>query len=63
MAVGIAVLQHHGAKPLVTRETARSSGKQWVYRNDKARKVLGMDFIPVRESVLENCRIFLDSIR
>ena len=22
-----------------------------------------MDFIPVRESVLENCRIFLDSIR
>lgn len=52
-----------GRKPLVTRETARSSGKQWVYRNDKARKVLGMDFIPVRESVLENCRIFLDSIR
>lgn len=48
-------------KPLVTRETARSSARQWVYRNEKAREVLGIEFMPVKQSVLDNCRIFLES--
>jgi nucleoside-diphosphate-sugar epimerase len=51
-----------GRKPLVTRETARSSQRVWHYRNEKAKSVLGMDFIPVRTSVLATCRIFLDAV-
>jgi dihydroflavonol-4-reductase len=47
-------------RPLVTRETARAAGKRVRFSNDKIRKALGIDFVPVREAVARTCRVFLE---
>lgn len=40
-----------GKAPLITKETARTALGTYYYKNDKARKELGMDFRPLDESV------------
>lgn len=45
-----------GSKPLITKETARSANNQYYYANDKIKKALGFEFIPMHESIEETCR-------
>ncbi len=40
-----------GKKPLVTRETARTALKEYYYKNDKAKEVLGLQFRDLEESL------------
>ena len=47
-----------GTSPLITRETARTSSKRYLYSNDKIRRVLNFQFIPITESISENCKWF-----
>lgn len=46
-------------RPLITRETARSGLMQWSYSNEKIKKEIGIDFIPIKESVSFVCKAFL----
>ncbi|HNQ60852.1 MAG TPA: SDR family NAD(P)-dependent oxidoreductase [Bacteroidia bacterium] len=48
-----------GSNPLISKETSRNSRKKWNYSSEKIRKVLGSSFIPVRQSVMDTCRIYL----
>ena len=48
-----------GARPVITKETARSANEVQNYSNEKARKELGMEFIPITTSVRDTCAIFL----
>jgi nucleoside-diphosphate-sugar epimerase len=47
-----------GTSPLITRETAKTSAKRYLYSNEKVRKALNYAFIPIEESIEENCRWF-----
>ncbi len=47
-----------GKPPLITRETAHTSGKRYLYSNEKISKVLNFEFISIEESIRENCRWF-----
>lgn len=40
-----------GKAPLITKETARTALGSYYYKNDKARRELGMDFHPIDETV------------
>jgi nucleoside-diphosphate-sugar epimerase len=46
-------------KPFITKETAQNSQYQWFYSNEKIRKAIGIDFIPVRQSIRYNCKVLL----
>ncbi|MBL7891597.1 MAG: NAD-dependent epimerase/dehydratase family protein [Bacteroidia bacterium] len=48
-----------GYSPLITKETARAAHKTKYYSNDKVKKALNYNFIPVDESIRETCRLFL----
>ena len=45
-----------GGRPLITKETARITGKHHVYSNEKVQKATGMNFIPVKDSLEWVCR-------
>ncbi|WP_266203951.1 NAD-dependent epimerase/dehydratase family protein [Pontibacter kalidii] len=45
-----------GARPLITKDTARVSRKTHFFSNDKLRKAIGFEFRPVSESVNWVCR-------
>jgi dihydroflavonol-4-reductase len=47
-----------GTSPLITRETARTSSKRYLYSNDKISKALNFEFIPIAESIKDNCKLF-----
>jgi len=47
-----------GTSPLITRETARTSGKRYLYSNEKICKALGFNFIPIENSIKDNCNWF-----
>ena len=47
-------------KPLITKETALNGQLTWLYSNEKIKKELGFEFIPVRRSIEDTCRVFLD---
>ena len=47
-------------RTMITRETVRNSHDQWFYSNEKIKKELGMEFIPVKQSISDLCRIFLE---
>jgi dihydroflavonol-4-reductase len=49
--------------PELTRDMAVTTSQQYLYTNDKIRKTLGIEFIPVEESIRETCRIFLEDHR
>lgn len=48
-----------GGKPLITRETARTSAQKYYYSNEKIRTTLGFEFIPMVDSFRETCKIFM----
>jgi len=47
-----------GTAPLITRETARTSSKRYLYSNEKIRKALNFEFIPIADSIRDNCKWF-----
>lgn len=47
-----------GTPPLITRETARTSSKKYLYSNEKVCRRLNFEFIPIAESIRDNCRWF-----
>ncbi len=51
-----------GSRPLITKETARSANQQYYYSNEKIRKALNYNFIPVEESVKDTCAVFLKEV-
>jgi len=48
------------SRPNLTKEMAITASQEYLYKNDKIRKALGVGFIPVEESVKDTCRIFLE---
>jgi len=52
-----------GAKPLITKETARAANSIQLYSNKKIRETLGLQFIPIKKSVDFTSKIFLKEIR
>jgi nucleoside-diphosphate-sugar epimerase len=47
-----------GSSPLITRETARTSSRRYLYSNEKIRKALDFSFIPIENSIKDNCNWF-----
>jgi len=52
-----------GKNPLITKETARTAFQKYYYSNEKIKKMLGFEFIPMGVSIKETCRLFLKDIR
>lgn len=52
-----------GRKPLITAETARTAISRHYYSNEKIRKTLGAEFIPIRECLSHHCKIFREFIK
>jgi nucleoside-diphosphate-sugar epimerase len=48
-----------GKKPLITKETARTAFQRYQYSTEKIKKAIGIEFIPVKLSIQENCKQFL----
>lgn len=48
-----------GKKELITKETARAANETRCYSNEKIKKAIGIDFIPVAQSVKETSAVFL----
>jgi dihydroflavonol-4-reductase len=47
-----------GTSPLITSETARTSSKRYLYSNEKICKALNFSFIPIEDSIKDNCNWF-----
>lgn len=50
-------------EPILTRETARTSGKTYFYDNQKVCNALNYKFIPVQETIRQVCNDFLKNNR
>ncbi len=50
-------------KPMITKETARNGLVMVRYSNEKIKKELGVEFIPVRKAVEDACKIYLAELR
>jgi hypothetical protein len=48
------------SRPELTKDMATTTSQKYLYKNEKIRKALGFDFIPVEESVKKTCRLFLE---
>lgn len=48
-----------GTSPLVNRDTARTATNHSNYSNEKIKKAIGYEFIPMRQSVKDTCAAFL----
>ncbi len=48
------------SNPLITKETSRNSRKKWNYSNEKIRKELGMEFISMKKSVDDTCKVYME---
>lgn len=48
-----------GKSPMITKETSRSGHKQWYYSNEKIKKEIDIDFIPIAQSVKDTCEWFM----
>ena len=47
--------------PFITKETARNSQYKWYYTNEKIKRTLGHQFIPLEKSIEDTAKIFLRS--
>jgi hypothetical protein len=47
-----------GKKPLITKETARTAGNDYLYSNDKSVKNLEFEYIPIIKSIEDACDYF-----
>jgi dihydroflavonol-4-reductase len=48
-------------QPLITKETAESSQLRWTYSNKKIKQELGIEFMPIKDSVERTTRLFVKS--
>jgi dihydroflavonol-4-reductase len=48
----------NGAEPLITRETARTSQKLFIYKSDKIQNELGFTFTPINQSIQRICDVY-----
>lgn len=48
-----------GKKALITKETARAANETRFYSNEKIKKAIGIEFIPMERSVRETSEVFL----
>lgn len=46
-------------KPFITKETALAAYKKVHFSNEKIKKAIGMEFIPVQKTIKDTCEIFL----
>lgn len=51
-----------GRKPLITKETARTAVQHYEYSNERIRKAIGYEFIPIEESIRHFCSVFAESV-
>ena len=51
-----------GKKPLITKETARTAFHKYSYSNEKIRKILNFEFVPMPQSISDTCKLFLKDI-
>ncbi len=51
-----------GKKPLITKETARTAYRKYSYSNEKIKKNIGIEFIPMQQSISDTCKLFLKNI-
>ncbi|RLD58683.1 MAG: hypothetical protein DRJ05_07610 [Bacteroidetes bacterium] len=49
-------------KPLITKETARTANKKYLYSNKKILDTIDFQFLPLQESVKDSCSLFIQSI-
>lgn len=47
--------------PLITRETAAHSSKQFHYSNDKSKQFLSFSYIPIQQTIQETSKLFLEA--
>ncbi len=48
-----------GKAPLITKETARTAFQKYYFSNEKIKKILDFEFIPISESIHQTSRFFL----
>lgn len=53
----------NGKKRRITRDTVRSSKRKALFSNEKVRKAIGMDFLPVKQSIIDTAGHFLKHAR
>ena len=53
----------NGKKRRITRDTVRSSKRKALFSNEKIRQAIGMDFLPVKQSIMDTAGHFLDQVR
>jgi nucleoside-diphosphate-sugar epimerase len=51
-----------GKKPLITKETARTAFHKYYYSNEKIKKALNFEFIPMPQSISDTSKLFLKDI-
>ena len=47
-----------GSKPEITKEMATTTLQQYTFSNDKIRKALSFEFLPIDESIRQTCQFF-----
>lgn len=52
----------NGKKRRITRDTVRSSRRKALFSNEKIRQAIGMDFLPVKQSIIDTAGHFLNHI-
>ena len=50
-----------GKNPIVTKETAHTANSFYAYSSEKIKNKLGFNFIPLKQSIEDTCRLFLNS--
>ncbi len=50
-----------GKAPIITRETAATAMREYVYSNRKIREATGIEFRPVQETITELCHIYKEN--
>ena len=51
-----------GKAPVITKATVASADKQYYFSNEKVKKALQTEFLPVEQSIRDTCKIFLSEI-
>jgi len=49
-----------GKKPIITKETAHSANSTYAYSSEKIIKELEFNFIPLRQSIEDTCKLFIN---
>ena len=44
---------------MITKETARNGNMNWKYKNDRVKKEIGVEFIPIEEAVKHTAALYV----